>query len=341
MMEAMLQEILLRKEYLQEKQIQTLYFGGGTPSLLSFDELTLLIQQIKSYFSFANELEFTLEANPDDISEKTLQDWKSLGVNRLSIGVQSFLQTDLDWMNRAHSAEESLRAIQLAKIAGFQMSVDLIYGLPSRSVADWKENIDRLTSLSPEHISAYCLTIEKGTALQKMIQKGELIPSTEEEQALQFEALVQELKTKGYEQYEISNFAKNQHYSKHNSNYWRNVPYLGIGPSAHSFDGTSRQWNVANNQRYIKNVLGGQPYFEMENLAPTDRFNELLLTGLRTKWGVSLKDLQSICAIPKEFSQQLTAFINNNMIVKEGDILRSTEKGKLQADFIASTLFLV
>lgn len=341
MMEAMHQEIIQRKAYLGNTPIETIYFGGGTPSLLTKLELNAIVEIIYAHFTVMEGAEFTLEANPDDINEKSLLEWKEIGVNRLSIGLQSFFQEDLDWMNRAHTAEESTSAVQLAKAYDFLLTVDLIYGLPNRSLADWASNIEQLVNLNPEHISAYCLTIEKRTPLYKMITSNQLPRVEDEMQAQQFELLIATLKEKGYQQYEISNFAKEENYSKHNSNYWKGVAYLGIGPSAHSFNGTSRQWNIANNAKYMKGVLGEGTYFEREELSPKDQFNELILTGLRTKWGVSLNELYQKMEPTEAFLQQLKEFKDYGLMEEQAATIFLTAKGKLQADHIASTLFIV
>lgn len=340
MIDALVREIETRIGYLKNQTIETLYFGGGTPSLLTSEELKTLVDAVDKNYKLAPQIEFTLEANPDDITDAQLLTWKAIGVNRLSIGLQSFLQEDLDWMNRAHTAEESTNAVKMAKSHGFSLTVDLIYGLPNRTISDWESNIDQLVALGPDHISAYCLTIEKRTALYQLVQKGELPEVGEDDQSDQFEILVKKLNTSGYQQYEISNFAKEENYSKHNSNYWKGVDYIGIGPSAHSFDRESRRWNVASNPVYIKGVLSNNSYFEEEILTPKDRFNELLLTGLRTKWGVDLEDLSFKHCPTKYFNEQLTAFINDDLIFKSEGKIFLTEKGKLQADHIAAMLFI-
>ncbi len=340
MINAIIKEIEERKDYLGNALINTIYFGGGTPSLLESEELEAIFSAIYKNYNLSSEIEFTLEANPDDIHKELLIAWKNLGINRLSIGVQSFFQEDLNWMNRAHSVEEGVNAVQMAKKMGFFLTVDLIYGLPHHNIDHLKHNINQLVSLETEHISAYCLTVEKVTALHYMMKKGDLPTVGEEEQAEQFEFLVSELKKAQYQQYEISNFAKSGAYSKHNSNYWRGVPYIGIGPSAHSFNLTSRQWNVANNKKYIKGLMEGNPVFDQEALTPTEQFNEILLTGLRTKWGVNIQELYARQNPTLEFYATLKRFENNELIIQQHDTIFLTEKGKLQADYIASMLFL-
>jgi len=339
MVDAIISELKERVNYLEGQPVQTIYFGGGTPSLLTKKEIKRIINTIYQEYTVQEEIEFTLEANPDDINKAQLESWKKSGISRLSIGLQSFHQEDLDWMNRAHTADESESAVILAKEYGFSLTVDLIYGIPNRTTADWLYNINKLVELQPEHISAYCLTVEKRTALHQLIKKGELPEVGEDEQSEQFMLLVNTLKNAGYQQYEISNFAKDEQYSVHNSNYWKGVHYLGVGPSAHSFNGTSRRWNVSNNPRYIKGVSGDQKYYEKEELSAKDQFNELLLTGLRTKWGVSLDDLFSKFQPTPSFHKQLELFKQHQLISEEKDIIMLTEKGKLQADHIASQLF--
>ena len=340
MIQAIIKEIEMRTSYLGNTLINTVYFGGGTPSLLTKEELKTISEAIYNNYNLASDIEFTLEANPDDINKELLIAWKKLGINRLSIGVQSFHQEDLNWMNRAHTVQEGINAVQMAKKMGFLLTVDLIYGLPHHTLEHLKYNIKQLIDLKTEHISAYCLTVEKGTALHYMMKKGDLPTVGEDEQAEQFEFLVNKLKDDEYQQYEISNFAKSDVYSKHNSNYWRGVPYIGIGPSAHSFNITSRQWNVANNRKYIKGLMEGALVFEQEVLSSIEQFNETLLTGLRTKWGVNIQELYSKQNPTSEFYSTLKRFENNELIIQKHDTIYLTEKGKLQADHIASMLFL-
>lgn len=339
MIAALKKEIETRTNYLNGEQIETIYFGGGTPSLLTEEELKSLVDAIYENYDVQSEIEFTLEANPDDISSEQLAAWKRVGVNRLSIGIQSFYQADLDWMNRAHSVEEGRNALRLAKEEGFFITADLIYGLPNHTLKELDFNIQEMLKLSPDHISAYCLTVEKGTGLHHLINTMQLPSVGEDEQADEFEFLVTSLLKAGYDQYEISNYAKKDAYSKHNTNYWLGVKYLGIGPSAHSFNGEGRRWNVANNTLYIKALQNSESYWEEEILSPSDRFNELILTGLRTKWGVDLFVLYGIKPETSRFRKQLDKFIQNDLLREENACVFLTKKGKLQADFIASELF--
>ena len=340
MIQSILNEINARKSEIYS--VDTIYFGGGTPSMLNKNELNDIISAVYDNFKINEPLEVTLEANPDDISTEKLKDWKKLGVNRLSIGLQSFKSFDLEWMNRAHTVEEAENCISIAQQEGFHnLTVDLIYGLPQLTLEEWESHIQRLIDLKVPHISAYCLTIEKQTALSNWIKKGKIEPAKEEMQSLQFELLVKTLQKNNYEQYEISNFCLPNRESKHNSSYWKGKHYLGVGPSAHSYNGKERRWNIANNQLYIKKMRLGEDYFEKEILSPTDQFNELLLTGLRTKYGVSLKELESFTQISSEFKEKLNEFKEKKWVSEKGKTLFLTQEGKLMADFIASELFIV
>lgn len=338
---ALCEEIILRKNEIPESEIKSIYFGGGTPSLLTIQELSQILEAVKENFTINKECEITLECNPDDISEKILKDWKSQGINRLSVGVQSFMDQDLTWMNRAHDAHQAQEALTLVKKASIPMTLDLIYGLPGTSNDDWEQNIEKALAFLPEHISAYCLTIEPKTKLFHKIQKGKITPCSEEEQAEQFDLLVDVLRKNGYEQYEISNFAKEGFYAVHNSAYWTGRPYLGIGPSAHSFDGQfTRQWNINNNSKYIKGIKNKNPFVDQEVLSHEDRFNEMILTGLRTKWGVDLNALNSLVSLPNSFLKTKSDYLDHQDVEEKSGLLLLTEKGKLIADRIASDLFI-
>lgn len=330
-------ELKKRKDYLENEEVQTIYFGGGTPSILTEDELSRIMQTIESNHPIYASAEVTLEANPDNINEENLKAWKKVGINRLSIGIQSFRESDLKWMNRAHTADESQGCIQIAKANGFDnLTIDLIYGLPDLSLKEWEQHIQRVIDLDVPHISAYCLTVEKKTALHNWVSKGKTTMSTEDQQSDQFLILLEMMEKNGYEQYEISNFCKPGFESRHNSNYWKGVKYIGIGPSAHSFNGNSRQWNIANNTVYMKSLLKGGEFFEIENLSEVDQFNEHILTGLRTSYGVNMSLLQD-CS--PEFDDKVNDFIRVGWMIKKGDNLSLTKEGKLRADYLASELF--
>jgi oxygen-independent coproporphyrinogen III oxidase len=339
MIEAMVLELESRRTEINEK-VETVYWGGGTPSILKRKQLELLCQKISDSFDFAPEVEWTLEANPDDITEVNLQMWRDLGFNRLSIGLQSFKVEDLKWMNRAHTVSDSFNCVPLAQSYGFKnLSIDLMYGLPGLSLEEWEESLQRVISWGVPHISAYCLTVEKRTALYKKVENKEIVPPNDDEQAAQFDCLVETLGKAGYEQYEISNFANKQQYAKHNTAYWQGKPYLGIGPSAHSFQGKTRRFNVANNPQYIKKIKQGEAYFEEEILSAENQFNERIMTGLRTKWGADLNDCEAILKPNPAFYKSIEEFVQKMWMERRDSHLILTQEGRLMADYIASSLF--
>jgi oxygen-independent coproporphyrinogen-3 oxidase len=341
MIDKMCEEIILRKDYLSDRTLKSIYFGGGTPSLLREEELAKIFSTIQAHFEINPAAEITLEANPDDVDLINLKSWKNAGINRLSIGIQSFKQTDLDWMNRAHRVEQALSAVDLAKRSGINnITIDLIYGLPELTNEEWKNHLEKAIELEIDHISAYFLTVEERTALHTMIKKGKIAPGGEDQQSEQFKILVDTLTLHGFEQYEISNFARNERYAVHNTSYWLGADYLGIGPSAHSFNGTERRWNISNNTVYIKSVGQNHDWFESEQLTPKDRWNELILTGLRTKFGVDLNTLMQIASPTKNFYAKIEDFQANGMMIINNERLTLTLTGRLQADYISSELFL-
>jgi len=341
MIETMKQEIQLRSDYMRESELKSIYFGGGTPSLLKIEELTSILETIKAHFTISENCEITLEANPDDINESSLSDWRNSGINRLSIGLQSFKESDLNWMNRAHSVSEALNCVFLAQKAGFSsISVDLIYGLPDLSAAEWEKHIDIVLGMGVQHISAYCLTIEQKTALHQMVQSKRIVPANEDMQSEQFLLLSKKLKEAGFLHYEISNFALPGMEAVHNSSYWAGKEYLGIGPSAHSFNGAARRWNVSNNSLYIKNFSLNDDWFEEEILSAKDRWNELIMTGLRTSKGVDIEKLTSILPLNEDFLKQVNKFQTSGWLIQNDNKIVLTEEGRLRADFIASELFL-
>ena len=334
-------EIQLRKHELKESSIASIYFGGGTPSLLTNEELSFLLLQVAQYYSIDADAEITLEANPDDCSIEQLSMWKKAGINRLSIGLQSFKSSDLKWMNRAHSVEEALTCVQRAKNIGFEaISVDLIYGLPDLTLEEWKHHIDEVIAMDVQHISAYCLTVEEKTALNKLVNEKKIVPAGEDAQSEQFLELSHRLKKAGFLHYEISNFGKPGHEAVHNSNYWKGISYVGVGPSAHSFNGSKRRWNVSNNRKYLKQ-FDSNAYFEEESLTLKDQWNEIIMTGLRTSSGVSIDQLSAIYPLDEAFHQTLHTFETEGLIECSNHQLVLTEKGRLQADFIASEFFKV
>lgn len=337
MIETLCKEITDRITTLKEP-IQTIYFGGGTPSLLTSEELDALFSILKTGADLSRVREVTLEANPDDINDSTLENWKKAGITRLSIGLQSFKSSDLEWMNRAHSVEEALQCVPLAQKHGFDnISVDLIYGLPNLTTNEWQDHISKVIAMDVAHISAYCLTIEEKTVLHQLVEKGKLKPAGDDQQSEQFEILSNSLVSAGYDHYEISNFGKPGKHAIHNGNYWKGSHYLGIGPSAHSYDGVTRRWNVSNNFTYMK--MEGNLWFENEILEPKDRWNELLLTGLRTSIGVDQQQLFSIFTPDAAFSDKVAQFMRDGWMVIENEHYILTLEGRLKADYIASELF--
>lgn len=342
---ALQKEITLRKDELTEKKLSSLYFGGGTPSVLSSMELEKIIDTISKYYHFENDIEITIEVNPDDLSPSFIKYLSSSVFNRLSIGVQSFFDEDLKMMNRAHNAQQADTAIKRVQDVGLEnISIDLMYGSPTSNEMIWKENLQKTIDLQVPHISSYALTVEPNTALNQWIKAKKIQKPDENRQNEDFYWMTQFLKSKGFEHYEISNFAKPNSYSKHNSAYWQGKPYLGLGPSAHSFDGDKkRSWNVANNTKYIKNLMSGILPSETENLSEYDRYNETIMLGLRTKWGVDLEKMKTNFSefILEKFNQNTHSKIKNNHLIIEDGYLKIPENNWFMADGIASDLFLV
>ncbi len=347
MLEAIVKEISLSQSFLPSKRsgveiISTLYFGGGTPSILSINDLKQILETLRKNFVFADDIEITLEANPDDINIIKLKEWRALGINRLSVGIQSFLEEELTWMNRAHTATESIACIDMIQDAGFtNFSVDLIYGSPVLTDADWKKNVALVFEKNIPHISCYALTVEPKTALDKMIALHKKEPVDAEKQARQFLLLMDWMEQAGYEHYEISNFAKPGYRSKHNSSYWSGEPYYAFGPAAHAFDGKSRRWNIANNPLYIQSLQQNIIPFEEEILTKTQQLNEYIMTSLRTMEGLDLDH------VAKNFSEAESNKIkiggskyeSTGKLKTENGKLILTREGKLFADGIAADLF--
>jgi len=339
---AMAKEIHLRASYLAHSELDSIYLGGGTPSILSPEELSLLFDALASHFTWTKASEITLEANPDDINTQSLANWKRLGINRLSIGLQSFNDAELQWMNRPHTASQSEASVKLAQDAGFyNLSLDLIYGSRFQNSEDWDKTLQKVVDLQPTHISAYNLTIEEKTRLGVLKKRGVEPAVNDEQSSRQFASMRTTLQKAGFEQYEISNFAKPGFYAKHNSAYWLQQPYLGIGPSAHSFNGTSRQWNVANNSQYTKLVNANQPFFETETLKPNERFNEYVLTRLRTTWGCDLNEINRLFGEDAKKHFEKHVLKQRSFFEQANGVYRLNEQGLLFADGIASAFFLL
>lgn len=325
------------------EQIDTIYFGGGTPSLLKQEELNSIIDKLKSVFIISEDAEISIEANPDDITEGKLIEWKKAGINRLSIGIQSFYQEDLAWMNRAHNQEQATQCIELAQKNGFHnISIDLIYGTPLLTNAKWESNVKKALAYHIPHLSCYALTVEPKTLLNKLIEQKKSADVDPDQQSEQFVLLMNWLKEAGYEHYEISNFAKPGNRSRHNSSYWQRKKYFGFGPSAHSFDGQNRQWNIANNNIYMETIHEGRIPFEKEILTHTQRMNEFIMISLRTMEGLNLKIFENMTAQKNKENLLHSAkkYINSSLLKIENDQLILTNEGKLLADGIAADLFL-
>lgn len=341
MIQAICTEIQNRKSELANETIETIYFGGGTPSILEKEEIASILTSIQTHYTLTSSIEITLEANPDDISKNSVSAWLNLGINRLSIGLQSFHDESLQWMNRAHTVAQSLQCIPIAQQNGISnISIDLIYGLPNISNEVWEKDLQKAIELGVQHISAYCLTIEEKTVLAKWVKNNKIIPASNEEQNEQFQRLQDKLKQAGFMHYEISNFALPGFISKHNSNYWKGKKYIGIGPSAHSFSITDRSWNIANNTKYIQGIENNTPNFERETLSKKDQFNEAILIGLRTMWGVNLEKLNEILRLSDDFTNKMQECIDKKWMLQIENHLVLTEEGKSWADKIASDLFV-
>ncbi len=337
---ALVKEMELQKDYLAGEPVETIYFGGGTPSLLPVEDIQLLVREIRQYFPVENDAEITLEANPDDISEEKLRGWKASGINRLSIGIQSFFDEDLQWMNRAHTAQEAMGNAQLAIQYFTNITIDLIYGTPQLTNEKWKKNVETAIALGIPHLSCYALTVEPKTPLDKMIRlkkSGEVNPDKQSEQFL---LLMQWMEEAGYEHYEISNFAKPGWRSRHNSSYWQGKKYLGLGPSAHSFNGVERQWNISNNNIYITRLEKGEPAFEKETLTATQQLNEYIMISLRTMEGLNLEKLRTVFGIQEqEILEKAKRHLDSELLKIENNSLVLIKEGKLLADGIAAAIF--
>jgi oxygen-independent coproporphyrinogen-3 oxidase len=342
--EAIAQEVAWQHAYLPDRNIQTLYFGGGTPSILSSDDLSFIMDSIQRHFVVDPLAEITLEANPDDLTPEKLSTLKRLGINRLSIGVQSFHDSILSFLNRAHASLDAVNAYQAARAAGFSnIGLDLIYGIPGESPDQLRHDVHQMLALRPEHISCYSLTIEEKTVFGKWSKAGKLKPVDDDVAASHLEYIVSELEHAGYEHYEVSNFGLPSFHSRHNSSYWQQQPYLGVGPSAHSYNGQSRQFNISNNQLYVKSIKAGKIPFEQEVLSAEDQANEFLLTTLRTSRGSDLRTLreQFDYDLQQQQAEYLERLISEQLAVIENQHLILTRKGRLLADRIASDLFLI
>ncbi|MCB2201274.1 radical SAM family heme chaperone HemW [bacterium] len=341
---AILKELEQRKDYLEEKNIHTVYFGGGTPSILSVEEIGQIIDKIDMLFMLNKDAEITLEANPDDLDINKIRELKSeTRINRLSMGVQSFHDADLQYLNRVHTGTQALKSIENALAEGFDnMTIDLIYGIPTLTNEQWKKNLETFFAFGLSHLSSYALTVEPKTVLNTLIAKNKMQAVREDQMVQHFEILLEKTRQQDFTHYEISNFAKEGYYSKHNSIYWLGGHYLGIGPSAHSFNGISRQWNVANMKQYVEFEKTGTTVLEKEVLTKDQQFNEYVMTSIRTSWGCDTEHIQNVFgnAYISQLKSQIRRFIDDGRVEKRGNIYYLTDKGKLHADGIAAALFM-
>src|SRR5690554_464834 len=344
LLKAMQKELEMRKEYLSGQTIESIYFGGGTPSLLNETEISRLIDGVGKYHTISSDVEITLEANPDDLNSAKVADFRKTAINRFSIGIQSFFEEDLKWMNRAHNASEAESAIKRVQDAGFEnITADLIYGFPLLSDQKWESNIRQLVSMGIPHISAYSMTVEPQTALGAYVRKGKESPMDDDQSAMQFEYLMDRLVEAKFAHYEISNWAKPGSEAIHNSNYWKGQPYLGVGPSAHSYNGDHRQWNINNNARYIQSIAEKDVIpFQRETLSEEDRINEYIMTSLRTSYGLDLAWVKNRFgeSISNQLAEDLAVFDSQDLVFRIEDRFVLTRGGKLLADRIASDLFV-
>lgn len=341
---AIAKELFLRKDELNGQKIETVYWGGGTPSLLSAKEMDLLIAAIYDNYDLSELKEFTIEANPDDLNNDFLNYLKHAPINRLSMGIQSFEESHLKLMNRAHTAEEAIKCVKKAQDIGIEkISIDLIYGIPGMDLTTWGNNLQKAILLGITHISSYCLTIEPKTVFGLRTEKKQLLMPEEGETSVQFEALIHQTEAAGFGHYEVSNFAKNKEYAIHNTNYWNGLPYLGIGPAAHSYFPGMRMWNIANNQHYIKALDQNVLPLEKEILTTHNQFNEYLMTGLRTQWGIDLQVIEAKfgLAFVDSVMSNLSPYIKNEQAIQKNHIITLSKKGRFFADGIAAAAFII
>ena len=341
---AICQELIIRKDFFDPKEtISSIYFGGGTPSVLFIKEIDEILGAVYSHYNVEKNAEITFECNPDDLTQDYLRELKFVGINRLSIGVQSFNDEYLKWMNRSHDASQSKKSIEYGAEAGFNnITLDLIYGLPQLSNKEWSANLNEALSLPVNHLSAYSLTMEENTPYIKLVNQGKYKKPSDDISSSHYQILVQQTTDLGWEHYEVSSFCKPGNYSKHNSSYWSGNKYIGVGPSAHSYDGNSRYWNVSDNKSYLECISTKKRYFESEELTVSNRVNEYLLTGLRTKWGVDLELLSNKYDynVMSLFEKDIKYWISLNWLEMKDSNMKLTNKGMLFADHISSTLFL-
>ena len=338
--DALLREIDLRIHTPPPFDLETVYFGGGTPSFIDPGLVASLIKKIKSVFPGSTPLEITLEANPDDMTREKLEQWKDMGITRFSVGVQSFFDHHLKWMNRAHNAAEAEHALKMAGEMGFELSADLIFGVPGSTIGEWSQNLEKMLDYNISHLSCYGLTLEDNTPWKKLITTGKYAGPEDAGAAEQFMYTMDFMGRQGWEHYEISNYCKPGFRARHNTSYWQDKPYIGIGPSAHSYDGLVRSWNVSDMQAYTEAILSGNVPSESELLGPDEKINEYLMTGLRVIWGVNEDRIRELSGKAGEIIAQLQAYVREGKVIQEGRTYRLSPAGKLYADAIAASLFV-
>ncbi|MCB8995493.1 MAG: radical SAM family heme chaperone HemW [Bacteroidales bacterium] len=339
----MYREIKERSEYLGGEKVESIYFGGGTPSVLEIGEVVAFLELIYRNHKVSEDVEISFEANPEDLKPSYLKELKSSGVNRLSIGIQSFNDHDLELMHRIHNSEQAIKSVKDSQEAGFgNISIDLMYGLPRQDPGVWEKNLEKALSMDTQHISAYHLSYEEGTIFDHWRKKGRIQPVPEEDSLTQFRTLIRRVTGHGYEHYEISNFAREGYYSRHNSSYWQQKKYLGIGPGAHSYDGSSRRWNVRNNKKYCEEMQENRAYYDTEELSEKDRYNEFIMTSLRTLKGINISLLSHQFGTEKTdyFTQRAVKYSASGHLLHEGDIFRLIGEGIFISDHIIADLFL-
>lgn len=337
-------ETVLRKSYISQEKVKTIYFGGGTPSVLTEKQLSAVFKFLHEFFSVVPDAEITFEANPDDLTKEYLQMLKNTGINRLSIGIQSFQNEHLKKMNRRHNTEQAIKSIEIAASVGFSnLSADLIYGLPGLTLQEWESSLQQIFRLPVVHLSAYHLTYHQGTPFYTWLKKGTLRELSENESIEQFNLLIDEAEKAGFEQYEISNFARNEQYSKHNSAYWSGEKYLGLGPSAHSFNGDSRRWNIAHLDRYIHGIENNTTWFEEEILSENERFNEYILTRLRTKWGISVQEIAKRFGLKyaRLVEKEAAKYLLSEKMKEQNGIFTLTRKGLFVSDDLMTDFMII
>lgn len=343
LIDALQKELTLRNDYLNERTIQTIYFGGGTPSLLSANQISNLLNECKKMYSISEEAEITLEANPDDLEINYLHQLRNVGINRLSIGIQTFSAQGLKLMNRRHTPDQAIDAVKNAQIAGFDnISVDLIYGIPHMENEQWQANLDTIFKMNIQHLSAYHLTYHRNTVLWKRLKKGTIREIDEQQSVEQFEMLSATAEKNGFIQYEVSNFALPGYFSKHNSSYWKQTEYIGIGPSAHSFNMQNRQWNVSNLETYLSSIIEGKVPCETEILSTNDKFNDYIITSLRTIWGVDMQYVEQNFGnkLLSDLIKMATKYIDNEQLSIDSNKMFLTKKGIFISDKIMSDLIV-